>query len=484
MVGRAGRARSVSALRRGTLTAVLLVVAALTTATVSSADPADPPSDHDVQVARGAVASAAAEVASIEVELASDSASVDQAWTAVATAAEAYSQAQTDQASATAAATVAAQREAAGKADLEAARADLGVLALEAYRSGGSMDTLSVLVASDGYDDLVARTAAMEQLGDRAQRAVQRFQAAELVARTLGQRARTAAQEADDATAAAQTALKDAQDLQATAQQRVEEVSQRRDAMLQQLTVLRNTSIEVERARQDAKDAERAARAEAAAAAARGVTPVGTTPGGGSGSTTPPATTPPPAVTPPAVTPPPVVTPPVTRPPVVTPPVTEPPVTPPPVTPPAVTPPAVTPPPAPTPDPYGLGTGSQRGSAGQGQAAVDWAVQQVGKAYGLGMVGPDAFDCSGLTSKAWAAAGVSINRTSRDQYRQVRKITYDSLRPGDLIFYGTDGSDPGSIYHVAMFVGGGQMVEAPRPGVNVRVTAVRWASTMPFAGRP
>jgi peptidoglycan DL-endopeptidase CwlO len=110
-------------------------------------------------------------------------------------------------------------------------------------------------------------------------------------------------------------------------------------------------------------------------------------------------------------------------------------------------------------------------------------VQQVGKDYVWGGAGPDGFDCSGLTMRAWQAAGLSLHRTSRDQYRQVRKITYDSLRPGDLIFYG-QGNDPSTITHVAMFVGGGQMVEASRPGIPVRVTSVRWSGTMPFAGRP
>lgn len=113
-----------------------------------------------------------------------------------------------------------------------------------------------------------------------------------------------------------------------------------------------------------------------------------------------------------------------------------------------------------------------------------WALERVGTPYLYGGTGPDGFDCSGLTMRAWSAAGVAINRTSRDQYRQVRKISYDSLRPGDLIFWGSVPSDPGSIHHVAMYVGGGQMVEAPRPGVPVRVTAVRWSGTMPFAGRP
>ena len=58
------------------------------------------------------------------------------------------------------------------------------------------------------------------------------------------------------------------------------------------------------------------------------------------------------------------------------------------------------------------------------------------------------------------------------------------MRPGDLIFYGTVASDPGSVYHVAMYIGNGQVVEASRPGIPVRIAAVRWTSTMPFAGRP
>jgi cell wall-associated NlpC family hydrolase len=79
---------------------------------------------------------------------------------------------------------------------------------------------------------------------------------------------------------------------------------------------------------------------------------------------------------------------------------------------------------------------------------------------------------------------VWITRTSRSQYRAVEKIPYSALRPGDLIFYGSDGSDPGSIYHVAMYAGGGMMIEAPRAGVPVRMTSLRMSGSMPYAGRP
>ena len=64
------------------------------------------------------------------------------------------------------------------------------------------------------------------------------------------------------------------------------------------------------------------------------------------------------------------------------------------------------------------------------------------------------------------------------------KIGYDALRPGDLIFWSTDPSNPDKIHHVAMYVGGGQIMEAARPGVPVRLTSMRWSGTMPFAGRP
>ena len=104
--------------------------------------------------------------------------------------------------------------------------------------------------------------------------------------------------------------------------------------------------------------------------------------------------------------------------------------------------------------------------------------------YQWGGTGNPGYDCSGLTSGAWASAGVNLARTTRSQYRQVAKIDYDAMRPGDLIFYANNTSDPATIRHVAMYTGGGRMVEAPRPGIAVREVPVRWGDTMPYAGRP
>lgn len=458
---------------RGLVVGLAALAVTVTTMVVAPASHADPDvTDDDVRAARRAVAGAARQIAALEVQLAAQTAAVDAAWEQVAAAGEAYTQALVDQRVAADAADRAEAQEAAAQAELDKARDALGTIAKHAYRSGGAMDTLGALLSADGYEDLVQRTSAVERIGTRTENAVQRFDAAELVARTLGERARDARAEADAATERAATSLADAERLQADAEATASRTAAQRNALIVELAALRQTSVQVERARQEQLDAERAARAEAAAAAERGVTipgPAGTPPPSDPGTAQPPSTGGQPSA--PGQTPPP------TAPPS--------PTTPPPGAPTAPPEPTPTPtPPPPSSDPYGLGTGSQRGSAAQGDAAVAWALAQVGKPYQWGGAGPDAFDCSGLTSQAWRAAGVSINRTSRDQYRQVRKITYDSMRPGDLIFYGSVGSDPGSITHVAMYLGDGRMVEAPRPGLNVRVTSVRWSGTMPYAGRP
>ena len=399
---------------------------------------ADPDlSDDDVRAAQEAVRTGAGAVAAVELELAQQSAALDAAWVAVATAAEDYTGAVVAQDAAQAAAADAAERSAQADEQVEEARAELGRIALEANRSGGSLDSVAVLLSADGYEDFVARSTAIDQIGQRTEQAVQRYQAAELVGRTLAELAQDAADQARQAASSAEQALRQAEQLQAAAEAEVARVAAEREVLLAQLAELRQTSLEVERARQAVLDAERAARDDAAARAGHSSQP----PTGG-GPVTP--------------------------------------ADPPPTTPPADPPPSS----PPSSDPYGLGTGSQRGSADQGLAAVAWAQQQVGKPYVYGASGPDNFDCSGLAMRAWAAAGVAINRSSRDQYRQVYKITYDSMRPGDLIFYGTVASDPGSVYHVAMYIGNGQVVEASRPDIPVRIAAVRWTSTMPFAGRP
>jgi cell wall-associated NlpC family hydrolase len=101
-----------------------------------------------------------------------------------------------------------------------------------------------------------------------------------------------------------------------------------------------------------------------------------------------------------------------------------------------------------------------------------------------GGTGPNGYDCSGLTQGAWRAGGVTLNRTSRDQYRQVKKIAYSELRPGDLVFWGSNPNDASTVYHVAMYIGGGQIIEAPSPGNTVKISSMRYTNSMAYAGRP
>ena len=102
-----------------------------------------------------------------------------------------------------------------------------------------------------------------------------------------------------------------------------------------------------------------------------------------------------------------------------------------------------------------------REASTSGKKAVAFATAQIGKPYVWGAQGPGSYDCSGLTSQAWAAAGQPIPRTSQEQWRLLPHIAIKDMRPGDLIIYHSDAS------HVGMYIGDGAIVHAPRPGRNV-----------------
>ena len=111
------------------------------------------------------------------------------------------------------------------------------------------------------------------------------------------------------------------------------------------------------------------------------------------------------------------------------------------------------------------------------QAAVDAALSQVGKPYQWGAEGPDSYDCSGLTLWAWAHAGVSLPHNSGMQYDATPRVERSDWQPGDLLFFGSP------IHHVSMYIGNGQMVEAPYSGQYVRVVSAS-RSDYVGAGRP
>ncbi|MCL6668410.1 C40 family peptidase [Streptomyces panaciradicis] len=109
----------------------------------------------------------------------------------------------------------------------------------------------------------------------------------------------------------------------------------------------------------------------------------------------------------------------------------------------------------------------------EGRKAVKFATDQIGKPYVWGAEGPKSYDCSGLTSQAWLNAGRPIPRTSQEQWKQLKHVDIKDMRPGDLIIYFDDAS------HVALYIGDGAIVHAPRPG---RTVTIAGAGSMPILG--
>ncbi|WP_110181646.1 C40 family peptidase [Nocardioides solisilvae] len=112
-------------------------------------------------------------------------------------------------------------------------------------------------------------------------------------------------------------------------------------------------------------------------------------------------------------------------------------------------------------------------ASGRAAAAVKAALAQVGDAYVYGAVGPDAYDCSGLTMMAWGAAGVGLPHSSSAQFGSGTRVAQSDLQPGDLVFYYSP------ISHVGMYIGNGLIVHAANPSSGVRVDGV---FSMPYVG--
>jgi cell wall-associated NlpC family hydrolase len=103
--------------------------------------------------------------------------------------------------------------------------------------------------------------------------------------------------------------------------------------------------------------------------------------------------------------------------------------------------------------------------AGSAGAAVRFAYGVIGKPYVYAASGPNGYDCSGLTAAAWETAGKSLPHNAAMQWDAVSHITSSQLQAGDLVFYSGLG-------HVAIYVGGGQVIHAPQPGEYVKLASV------------
>ena len=418
-------------------------------ATAAHADPSYP-SWHDVEKARGNAAATSAQITRIQ-GLIDD---LESAATAISIDAlkkgELYNQAR-DELDATDAKATALERqadEAAALAKESAARA--GQLVSELVRTGGGNLTVQLLVDGSGADDLLSQLGTMTKLTERSAAVLQRAEADENAARSLADQAKRARAARAKLTDDAATVLEQANAAAAAAELTIATQAAAANQLRAQLASLTGTADTLQQGYLDGL-------ASGGGQAAPG-TPTAGTPAspGGSAPSSPgtPATTPPPATAPP------VTTPPVNAPPVVIPPVVAPPVS--------------TPPPS---------------SNGAAAGAIAFAYAQLGDGYLFGGSGPNSWDCSGLTKSSYASVGVNIGtHSASNQYNTMAKagrlVPVGQRVAGDLLFYSTGGSTGGEKYHTTIYVGAGQMIEAPRPGVNVRVAPVRSGDLVPYAGRP
>lgn len=120
---------------------------------------------------------------------------------------------------------------------------------------------------------------------------------------------------------------------------------------------------------------------------------------------------------------------------------------------------------------------SYKGDNSRGSIALKYALKQVGDVYVWAAAGPTKWDCSGLTMRAFQQAGVSLPHSSRIQVKYGKSISFGAVKPGDLLFFGNP------ISHVSIYMGGGKMVQAPRPGKRVEVVSfTKRFGAKPFVG--
>lgn len=123
------------------------------------------------------------------------------------------------------------------------------------------------------------------------------------------------------------------------------------------------------------------------------------------------------------------------------------------------------------------------------EQALAFASEQLGERYVLGGAGPSVWDCSGITMKSYAAAGVYIGwHSATAQFNlmaaEKKLVPFQDAQRGDLIWWTTSSNFSGDKYHTAIYLGDGMMLEAPNPARTVRIVPVRYGELFPYAARP
>ena len=522
--------------RFGTTLAALTLTLALAP-TVSPTALADDVTQNDIDQSKTTESSTSTSIADLEAQLSQLNVDLESARRTAQTADEDYLVAANDLKNATSDAETAQQAVTDAAADVATARQDLSGVVAQTYEEGntGPLDALTPFLTSQSVGDLSDATVAMEYIGadvDFRMQTVETCLAAASTAQTQADQKvtdkQTAATQAEEARSTAETAATNAQ----TA---VTNARTQRSNLITQLAEQRNTTYELEVKHQDQVETDRKAREEAAARAAVGAAPAPSSAPQDPASAVPTASASPtaeptptaepsaeptrpatPTAEPPTAQPTPTAEPtrsatpepapsatPTAEPPAqpsqsatpeptrsATPtpepsatPTAEPTQTPTPEPEPAPVEEEPAPEPEPEPEPAPAEEEPAPSHGAGAEAAISAAQSYLGVPYVWAGESYDGVDCSGLTMLAYQAAGIELTHSSRVQYGEGEQVDLDDAQPGDLIFWSSDGTQEG-IYHVAIYLGDDEMIEAPTFGVPVQITSVRYSDIMPYAVRP
>ncbi|BDA64720.1 C40 family peptidase [Actinomyces capricornis] len=457
--------------RRGTIATAVLALACL----VIPAAHADPVTQDDVDRAKEAEASTSASIGELEAQLAQLNVNLETAQRNAQIANEDYLMAVQELATASSEAQTAQDSADSAAQETQTARADLGAVVVQTYQEGGNAITaLTPYVTATSISELADAEVARARMGERTNAKVQDVEALQAVAETMQGIADEKVETKQTAATEAETAKATAASAATTAQAEVTQAQTQRDALVTRLAEQRGTTVELERQHQDQLEAERKAREEAAAKAAAEEAARTAAAQQAPQEPAPRATEDQPATEAP-----------------------EPPAQEPQDEQPAPAPAAEeeagepeeaeeAPAPAPAPAVEEEAEEPAPAPAASGDAAataISAAMSYIGTPYVWGGESAAGLDCSGLTMMAYQAAGVSLTHSSRVQYGQGQHVPLSSAQPGDLVFWSSDGTQSG-IYHVAIYLGDGQMIEAPTFGFTVTVTSMRYSGAMPTAVRP
>ena len=534
--------------RRITHTSLTVAALTMTASLLAPIATADQVTQDDIDKSKDQEQTTSTSIADLEVQISQLSADRDTAQISAQSANEDYLQALDELDTATTEAKTAEQNAVDAAAATETARSGLGSVVVATYQEAGNpLDFLTPFLTSDSLADLTEARVVLTRAGESSIIEVQNVEALQAVADTMKEIANDKVVEKKTASAEAEKTKTDAETAAQNAVKAVTEAEDRRADLISQLAQQRNTTVELETQYQDRLEADRRAREEAAAkealqqqaAAARSSagsqsadqqptaqptpsaepsataqpSPEPTPTVAAEPSTPSPAPEPEPSPTPkptPSPTPEPEPTPepsPTPEPEPSPTPTPEPEPTPEP-TPEAEDPateepapepeepateepapepepePAPEPEPTPEPEPEPEPEPAPEHQYGAGaDTAINTAYSFLGVPYVWAGESYDGVDCSGLTMLSYNPAGIYLTHSSRVQYGEGLQVPLSDVQPGDLVFWSEDGTQSG-IYHVAMYLGDDQMIEAPTFGMTVRVTSMRYYGAMPYAVRP